>query len=149
MPTGRPEKGAAEATAAAMEEAEKKIQRETAPGGSRVNIVRKGFHMDPASRMKIDLDGEDSRSSEDSCPAIRPCRNRKEKTPDRQQRAPERHPHNSDSFVTCSNGDGRDRQHRQEPTRCKVGVPGACGRKGHHTPVSPAGEVPSRESNPG
>ena len=73
--------------------------------------------MDPASRMNIDLDGEDSRSSEDSGAAIRPRRNRKEKTPDRQQRAPEGHPHNSDSFVTCSNGDGRDRQHRQEPTR--------------------------------
>ena len=54
---------AAEATAAAMHQAEKKIKRDTPPGGSRVDTVRRLLEGDFASRMKIDLDTEDSRSS--------------------------------------------------------------------------------------
>ena len=45
---------AAAATAAAMEEAEAKLRRETPPGGSRVETLRKLFEGDASSRMTLD-----------------------------------------------------------------------------------------------
>ena len=45
---------AAAATAAAMEEAEAKLRRETPPGGSRVETLRKLFEGDAASKMTLD-----------------------------------------------------------------------------------------------
>ena len=45
---------AAAATAAAMEEAEAKLHRETPPGGSRVETLRKLFEGDASSRMTLD-----------------------------------------------------------------------------------------------
>ena len=148
------ERCAAEITAAAIEEAERRIQRETPPGGSRVDTLQRLFQGDSASRMKINLDTEDSRSSKGSGRATRPRRTGKGKTSERVQRSHERHSHNSDPFVTCSDGDGRDGQHRQELTGCRVGVPGARGRGGDNAPPSSAGEGPpppyrSRESSPG
>ena len=85
------ERRAAEATAAALEEAEKKIRRETPPGGSRLDTLRRFFEGGPASRTKINLDAENSRSSEDSGPATRPRRKGKERTPERSQWPAERH----------------------------------------------------------
>ena len=46
------EKPAAEETAAAMEEVERKIPRETPPGGSRVDILRRFFDGNPTSRRR-------------------------------------------------------------------------------------------------
>ena len=45
---------AATATAAAMEEAEAKLRRETPPGGSRVETLRKLFEGDASSKMTLD-----------------------------------------------------------------------------------------------
>ena len=45
---------AAAATAAAMEEAEGKLRCETAPGGSRVETLRKLFEGDASSKMTLD-----------------------------------------------------------------------------------------------
>ena len=75
------EKPAAEATAAALEEAGRKIRRETYRGGSRVDTLRRIFDGDPASRMKIDLDVQDFRSSEGSGCATGPRRKGKGKAP--------------------------------------------------------------------
>ena len=104
--------------------------------------------------MKIDLDAEDSWSSEGSGRATHPRRKSKGKTPERARRPAEKHPHYSDHFVTCSDGDGRDHRHRQEPEGCRVGLPGAGGGGGDNTPRSSGGEDPptpyrSRESTPG
>ena len=68
MPEKRPERRAAAATAAAMEEAEAKLQRETPPGGSRVETLRKLFEGDSSSKMKLDLKEVDTGSSGDSGP---------------------------------------------------------------------------------
>ena len=57
-----------------MEVVQRKIRPETPPEGSRVDTLRRFFDGDPASRTKIDLDAEDSRSSEGSGPATRPRR---------------------------------------------------------------------------
>ena len=116
-----------------MEDPERKIQRETPLGGSCLDTLRRFFDRVPASRMKTDLDVEDSRSSEGSGPATRPRQKGKEKTPERRRRPAQRHPHDSDPFVTCSHGDGEDRRHRQESTGCKVGVPAAGGGGGNDT----------------
>ena len=77
------EKRAAEATAAATENAERKIRRETPPGGSRVDTLRRFFDKDPVSRMKMDLEAGDSLNSERSGPAACPRRNGRGKTPER------------------------------------------------------------------
>ena len=140
------ERRAAEATAAAIEEAEAKIRRETPPGGSCVDTLRRLFGGDLSSRMKFDVDGEDSRRSEDSGPATRHRRKGKGKNPERARRPAEEHPHDSDPFVTCSNGDGRDRRHRR-------GMAGADGGRGGSTPPGSEGEVlpppyRSREGTP-
>ena len=63
---------AAAATAAAMEEAEAKLRRETPPGGSPVETLRKRFEGDASSRMT--LDEADTGSSGSSGPtALSEC----------------------------------------------------------------------------
>ena len=74
-----------------MEEAERKIQHETPPGRSRVDTLRRLFQEDCASRMKIDLDAEDSQISEGSCCATRPRRKSKGKTPKKAEAPAKRH----------------------------------------------------------
>ena len=64
-PTRKP-RGVSKATAAAMEEAERKINRKTPPGGSCVDTLRSLFEGDPVSRIMIDRDAEDARSSKGS-----------------------------------------------------------------------------------
>ena len=59
---------AAAATAAAMEVAEAKLQRETPPGGSRVETLRKLFEGDASSKMVLDPEEVDTGSSESSGP---------------------------------------------------------------------------------
>ena len=54
--------------------------------------------------MKIDLDVEDSLSTEGSGIATRPPGKGKRKTPQPPQRPAKRHPHDCDPFVTCSDG---------------------------------------------
>ena len=87
-----------------------------------------------AFRMKINLDAEDSRSREGSGRAPHHGRKGKGKTTERARRAAEGHPHASDPFVTCSNGDGPERRHHREPMGCGLGVAGAGGGKGDSTP---------------
>ena len=107
------ERRAAAATAAAMEEAEAKLQRETPPGGSRVETLQKLFEGDASSKMTLDLEEVDTGSSGDSCPTAYRRRRGKGKTPERSRRPAGGHPHDSDPFFTASDGDGRGRQHRQ------------------------------------
>ena len=67
------------ATAAAMEEAEAKLRRETPPGGSRVETLRKLFEGDASSKMT--LDEADTGSSGSSGPTAHRRRKGKGKTP--------------------------------------------------------------------
>ena len=62
------ERRAAAATAAAMEVAEAKLQRETPPGGSRVETLRKLFEGDASSKMALDPEEVDTGSSGSSGP---------------------------------------------------------------------------------
>ena len=77
---------AAAATAAAMAEAEAKLRRETPPGGSRVETLRKLFEGDASSKMALDPEELDTGSSGSSGPTA--CRRRKGKgkTPERSRR---------------------------------------------------------------
>ena len=102
---------AAAATAAAMEEAEAKLRRETPPGASRVETLRKLFEGDASSRMK--LDEADTGSSGSSGTTAHRRRKGKGKTPERPRRPAGGHPHDSDPFFTASDGDERGRRHRQ------------------------------------
>ena len=102
---------AAAATAAAMEEAEAKLRRETPPGGSRVETLRKLFEGDASSKMT--LDEADTGSSGRSGPTAHRRRKGKGKTPERPRRPAGGHPHDSDPFLTASDGDERGRRHRQ------------------------------------
>ena len=102
---------AAAATAAAMEEAEAKLRRETPPGGSRVETLRKLFEGDASSKMT--LDEADTGSSGSSGPTAHRRRKGKGKTPERPRRPADGHPHDSDPFFTASDGDERGRRHRQ------------------------------------
>ena len=86
--------------------------------------------------MKIDLDVQDSGSSESSVSATGPGRKSKGRTPERPRRPADRRPHDLDPFVTCSDGDGGDHWHRQEPKSCKVAVLGAARGGGDDTPAS-------------
>ena len=104
---------AAAATAAAMEEAEAKLQRETPPGGSRVETLRKLFEGDASSKMTLYLEENDTGSSGDSGPTAYRRRKDKGKTPERSRRPAGGHPHDSDPFFTASDGDGRGRGHRR------------------------------------
>ena len=95
-----------------MEEAEAKLQRETPLGGSRVETLQKLFEGDASSKMKLDLEEDDTGSSGDSGPTAYRRRRGKGKTPERARRPACRHPHDFDPFFTASDGDGRDRRHR-------------------------------------
>ena len=111
------ERRAAAATAAAMEEAEAKLRRETPPGGSRVETLRKLFEGDASSKMKPDPEEVDTGSSGSSGPTAYRRRKGKGKTPERSRRPAEGHPHDSDPFFTASDGDGQGRRHRRGVAR--------------------------------
>ena len=121
---------AAAATAAAMEEAEAKFRRETPPGGSRVETLRKLFEGDASSKMT--LDEADTGSSGSSGPTAHRRRKGKGKTPERPRRPAGGHPHDSDPFFTASDGDERGRRHRQ--------VVAWTGGGGGDVPMEPEGE---------
>ena len=80
------ERRAAVATAAAMEEAEAKIRRETPPGGSRVETLRRLFEGDASSKMALDPEEVDTGSSGSSGPTAYRWRKGKGKTPERSRR---------------------------------------------------------------
>ena len=128
------ERRAAAATAAAMEEAEAKLRRETPPGGSRVETLRKLFEGDASSKMT--LDEADTGSSGSSGPTAHRRRKVKGKTPERPRRPAGGHPHDSDLFFTASDGpatgDERGRRHRQ--------VVAWTGGGGGDVPMEPEGE---------
>ena len=121
---------AAAATAAAMEEAEAQLRRETPPGGSRVETLRKLFEGDASSKMT--LDEADTGSSGSSGPTAHPQGKGKGKTPERPRRPAGGHPHDSDPFFTASDGDERGRRHRQ--------VVAWTGGGGRDVPMEPEGE---------
>ena len=121
---------AAAAIAAAMEEAEAKLRRETPPGGSRVGTLRKLFEGDASSRMT--LDEADTGSSGSSGPTAHRRRKGKGKTPEWPRRPAGGHPHDSDPSFTASDGDERGRRHRQ--------VVAWTGGGGGDVPMEPEGE---------
>ena len=123
-----PEARAAAATAAAMEEAEAKLRRETPPGGSRVETLRKLFEGVASSKMT--LDEVYTGSSGSSGPTAYRQRKGKGKTPERPRRPAGGHPHNSDPFFTASDGDERGHRHRR----------GMAGGGGGDVPMEPEGE---------
>ena len=112
-----------------MEEAEAKLQRGTAPGGSRVETLRKLFEGDASSKMTLDLEEVDTGSSGDSGPTAYRRRRGKGKTPERARTPAGGHPHDSDPFFTASDGDGGDRRHRR----------GVAGGGGRDVPMEPEG----------
>ena len=124
------ERRAAAATAAAMEEAEAKLRRDTPPGGSRVETLRKLFEGDASSKMT--LDEADTGSSGSSGPTAHRRRKGKGKTPEKPRRPAGGHPHDSDHFLTASDGDERGRRHRQ--------VVAWTGGGGGDVPMEPEGE---------
>ena len=124
------ERRAAAATAAAMEEAEANLRRETPPGGSRVETLRKLFEGDASSKMT--LDEADTGSSGSSGPTAHRRRKGKGKTPERPRRPAGEHPHDSDPFFTASDGDERGRRHRR--------VVAWTGGGGGDVPMEPEGE---------
>ena len=122
------ERRAAAATAAAMGEEEAKLRRETPAGGSRVETLRKLFEGDASSKMT--LDEADTGSSGSSGPTAHRRRKGKGKTPERPRRQAGGPPHDSDPFLTASNGDERGRRHRR----------GVAGGGGGDVPMEPEGE---------
>ena len=124
------ERRAAAATAAAMEDAEAKLRRETPPGGSRVETLRKLFKGDASSKMTTDLEEVDAGSSGDSGPTAYRRSKGKVKTLERSRRPAGGHPHDSDPFFTASDGDGGGRRHRR----------GVAGGGGGDVPMEPEGE---------
>ena len=121
---------AAAATAAAMAEAEAKLSRETPPGGSRVETLRKLFEGDASSRMALDPEEVATGSSGSSGPTAYRRKKGKGKTPERSQRPAGGHPHDSDPFFTASDADERGRRHRR----------GVAGGGGGDVPMEPEGE---------
>ena len=118
-----------------------------------MDSLQRLFEADFSSRMKISLNANDSRSSKGTGCATRPRRKGQGKPPKRARRPAKKHPRDFDPFVTSSHGDGRVRQHRQEPTGCMVGVTGAAGGIGDDTPPRSDGGGPpppyrSGESTP-
>ena len=103
---------AAAATSAAMAEAEAKLRRETPPGGSRLETLRKLFEGDVPSRMALNSEEVDTGSSGSSGPAAYRRRKGKEKTPERSRRPAGGHPHDSDPIFTAGDGDERGLRHR-------------------------------------
>ena len=124
------ERRAAAATAAAMEEAEAKLRRETPPGGSRVETLRRLFEGDASSKMALDPEEVDTGSSGSSGPTAYQRRKGKGKTPERSRKPAGGHPHDSDPFFTASDRDERGRQHRR----------GVAGGGGGDVPMEPEGE---------
>ena len=96
-----------------MEEAEAKLRRETPPGGSGVETLRRLYEGDSSTKMKLDLEEDDTGSSGESGPTTHRRGKGKGKTPERARRPAEGYPHDSDPFFTASYGDGRDRQRRR------------------------------------
>ena len=123
-------KRAAAATAAAMEEAEAKLQRETPPGGSRVETLQKLFKGDASSKMTLDLEEVHTGSSGDSGPTTYRRTRGKGKTPERSRRPAGGHPHDLDPSFTASDWDGRGRRHRRD----------VAGGGGGDVPMKPEGE---------
>ena len=121
---------AAAATAAAMAEAEAKLRRETPPGGSRVETLRKLFEGDASSKMALDPEEVDTGSSGSSGPTAYRRRKGKGKTPKRARRPAGGHPHDSDPFFTASDGGERGRRHRR----------GVAGGGGRDVPMQAVGE---------
>ena len=103
---------AAAATAAAMAEAEAKLRRETPPGGSQVETVRKLFEGDASSKMALDPKEVDTGSSGSSGLTAHRRRKGKGKTHERPRKPAGGHPHDSDPFSTASDGAERGRRHR-------------------------------------
>ena len=131
------------ATAAAMEEAGAKLRRQTPPGGSRVETLRRLFEGDSSSKMRLDLEEDDTGSSWDSGPTTHRKSKGKGKTPERARRPAEGYFHDSDPFFTASDGDERDRRHRR----------GLAGGGGGDVPMEPESEgedppPPYRSSEP-
>ena len=116
------------ATAAAMEEAETRLRRETPPGGSRVETLQKLFEGDASSKMT--LDEVDTGSSGSSGPTAYRRRKGKGKTPEWPRRPAGEHPHDRDPFFTASDGDERGRRHRRA----------VAGRGGGDVPMEAEGE---------
>ena len=121
---------AAAATAAAMAEAEAKLRRETLPGGSRVETLRKVFEGDASSKIALDPEEVDTGSSGSSGPTAYRRRKGKGKTPERSRRPAGGHPDDSDPFFTASDGDEQGRRHRR----------GVAGGGGRDVPMEPKGE---------
>ena len=121
---------AAAATAAAMEEAEAKLCRETHPGGSRVETLRRLFEGYASSKMALDPEEVDTGSSGSSGPTAYRQRKGKGKTPERSRRPAGGHPHDSDPFFTASDEDERGRRHRR----------GVAGGGGGDVPMEPDSE---------
>ena len=120
----------AAATAAATAEAEAKLRRETPPGGSRVETLRKLFEGDASSKMALDPEEVDTDSSWSSGPTAYGRRKGKGKTPERSRRPAGGHPHDSNPFFTASDGDERGRRHRR----------GVADGGGGDVPMEPEGE---------
>ena len=121
---------AAAATAAAMAEAEAKLRRETPPGASRVETLRKLFEGDASSKMALDPEEVDTGSSGSSGPTAYRRRKGKGKTPERSRRPAGGHPPDSNPFFTASDGDARGRRHRR----------GVAGGGGGDIPMEPKGK---------
>ena len=121
---------AAAATAAAMEEAEGKLRRDTPPGGSRVETLRKLFERDTSSKMALDPEEVDTGSSGSSGPTAYRRRKGKGKTSKRSRRPAGGHPHDSDPSFTASDGDEGGRRHRRE----------VAGGGGGDVPMEPEGD---------
>ena len=121
---------AAAATAASMAEAEAKLRRETHPGESRVETLRKLFEGDASSKMTLVLEEVNTGSSGDSGPTAYRRGKGKGETPDRSRRPAGGHPRDSGPFFTASDGDERGRR------RCR----GVAGGGGGDVPMEPEGE---------
>ena len=102
------ERRAAAATSAAMAEAKGKLRRETPPGGSRVETLRRLFEGDASSKMALDPEEVDTGSSGSSGPTAYRRRKGKGKTPELARRPAGGHPHDIDPFFTASDGDERE-----------------------------------------
>ena len=121
---------AAAAMAAAMAEAEAKLRRETPPGGSPVETLRKLFEGDASSKTARDPEEVDTGSSGSSGPTAYRRRKGSGKTPERSRRPAGGQPHDSDPFFTASDEDQRGRQHRR----------GVAGGGGGDVPMEPEGK---------
>ena len=86
-----------------------------------METIRKLFEGHASSKMKLDLEEEDTGSSGDSGPTAYRRRRGKGKTPERARRPAGGHPYDSDPFFTASDRDGRDRRHRRGMAGGRVG----------------------------